>query len=78
MLANHAGALDTLVEAAEELIEALAFTEFNPHVPNHPPSGRLSRLCEIRQEWHHTQGQPCMIAGIAPATQGKGYRTTAS
>lgn len=31
MLANHAGALNPLIEAAEQLIEALTISEFNPH-----------------------------------------------
>ncbi len=40
MLADHAGTLDSLSEAAEELIEALPFAEFNPHVSAiTPPQG---------------------------------------
>ena len=40
MLADHAGTLDSLREAAEELIEALPLAEFNPHVSAiTPPQG---------------------------------------
>ena len=40
MLADHARTLDPFRKAAEELIEALPFAEFNPHVSAiTPPQG---------------------------------------
>ena len=40
MLADHARTLDPFGKAAEELIEALPFAEFNPHVSAiTPPQG---------------------------------------
>jgi hypothetical protein len=43
MLADHAGALDALVEASEELIEALPFAKFNPHAFSiTPPQGVMA------------------------------------
>ena len=67
MLADDAGALDPLAEAAEELIEALPLAKFDPHAAeNHPlretPAGKPATTAATRQE------QPYMIAGIAPAT----------
>ena len=76
MLADHARTLDPFGKAAEELIEALPFAEFNPHVSAiTPPQGVFLARGIPRRTRYYTQGQPYMIAGIAPATQGQGYRT---
>lgn len=73
MLADHARSLDALIEAAKELIEALSIAEFNPHLLEiTPPQGDVGGSSAICLATH--QGQPCMIAGIAPATHGTGYR----
>lgn len=45
MLADHARSFDPLVEAAQELIEALTVPEFNPHTSKiTPPQGDASGL----------------------------------
>lgn len=44
MLADDARSLDPLVEAAQELIEALTVPEFNPHTSEiTPPQGDARR-----------------------------------
>src|SRR5215203_388655 len=68
MLADHARTLDPFGKAAEELIEALPFAEFNPHVSAITPPQGVS-LVGIPQTRYYAQGKPCMIAGIKPATQ---------
>src|SRR5919112_904407 len=69
MLADHARTLDPFRKAAEELIEALPLAEFNPHVSAITPPQGVIRSAGCLPDLVHTQGQPCMIAGVAPATQ---------
>jgi hypothetical protein len=75
MLADDAGALDPFVEAAEKLIETLAVSELNSHAFSvTPPRGHFAAEQAPPKALTSTQGQPCMIAGIAPAIHSTGYR----
>src|SRR5215204_3503177 len=47
MLTDHARTLDPFGKAAEELIEALPFAEFNPHVSAITPPQGVSLVCGI-------------------------------
>ena len=72
MLANDAGALNALVETAEELIEALAFTEFCPHAfLLTSPQGRYPGGPVVCQdEGIFSRGaHPCAATGIVPASR---------
>lgn len=76
MLADHARTLDPFRKAAEELIEALPFAEFNPHVSAiTPPQGVIVVRRDPRGPGTTLRGNPAGSPASRPRPKAQGYRT---
>src|SRR3954451_21241823 len=76
MLADHARTLDPFGKATEELIEALPFAEFNPHVSAiTPPQGVILARGYSAEPGTTLRDNPVRSPASRPRPKAQGYRT---